>query len=641
MLYKIIILFYFLTSFLNLFSSVTTNVSNEDTVEYYYDEVHKEFGIYNWTFCPGEESKTSDKNGNYTSSFQSDKNKGTSTTQFLETAHLGNYRGSSVEWNNFFDSKNYTFNININKKVAKATSKKASDDCVKKRWEIKPNGNKTKVIAKLNLKVPKGVWVVRFHEKIPTNAKTGSLKAYGVANLTDQAKHSSQNTEDYKWVQDVDEKGRPVFLQEKSSYFTGKEISEDYHYYFVVPGETLTVEYQFTDTNEEDSKTNRSLEVMFVGYHHCVIEEEQINSVFSSQNIVSKIQEMQKIVKSNTSTIADKELFHKNINYLACFGDENIVKLFMQKNGYIKGAIKYVDIIDKIREKDSFPAEGIVGPSGVEANNKIPRMALFNHLYQYSVDLNTMCLPSSFNKDKKRIESTLDTLNYISSNLFIDDEDDFNFYFIDSLFNYHKELETFINTLEPDKELSLSDNDVIKLKSLKETSLNFKTSLFTQSEMFFNAVEFPYISSDQKQIRDLLIEISKSYRQILNLNKEILTYLLVKNKERANLPHDILIKIKAGWKEAETDGLLPLKEKLSKLKSLLSEFNLIPTDRVQFYGKLISIIKFLKKITEGLKNNDISNYYMIKEVDKYKNPIKFNELEKIERCLNESREKYL
>lgn len=220
--------------------TVATSIELGGTASYAYEEHHPtKIGE---TICGGKPSDFSFEEAKKSEETLQD-NMGTKTlyNSFNGTdSRLGKMANQTVDWKFAFDKEDYSFHIKFSKLLGSGHEFYRRKPCNTKSWYYKVNSANSKVKTSVNLVVPQNVFFVEIERIV--NKELGIEAIFTARNIRSKSTN---------WV----------------TVGSG-EIRRPVHYFYVKPGDEITLELDFKEENTNIDLI-ADLKVTFLGYNRC------------------------------------------------------------------------------------------------------------------------------------------------------------------------------------------------------------------------------------------------------------------------------------------------------------------------------------------------------------------------------------
>ena len=350
-------------------SQVSTTVKSSGKGSYFYEEHHPtKFDASSFTFCGGRNSKSETANDkNEEEVFTSNKgNKTFFNNISTNKTRLKQFLNQQIEWDNFYDDKDYSFHVKFKKKVGAGQTLTQRNTCNTRTWKYRVDTAKSEVNTSVKIVVPENVWVVQIkkivNKNIPIEVRYKAKKVY--------QKAVAQNT----------------LVQSE-----GAELDKDIKYFFVKPGDEIQLETSFVDI-----KTNFELiadfKVTFVGHNRCksIIKQAMTEGDKSDKAIILS----QDIIESKLSGAfainkdgSFPQKTHNSLLFLGCLTSKPQVESLLFENNFKQMEV-LLDGIEKFYEKAS--RKMIQSTNETKDVSIIPFLRVVDIMTRYSLATSTL-----------------------------------------------------------------------------------------------------------------------------------------------------------------------------------------------------------------------------------------------------------
>ncbi len=216
---------------------VSTSVKLSGSASYGYEEHHP----LKWG-CLGKNSKSAfdyDKGEEVT--YQTNQGSAAISNTIDEGHTIQNkIENQSVDWNFNFDKEDYSFHLKFKKNVGNGIEFHNRRHCNTRSWHYKIDSATSKVNSSVSIVVPSNVWIVE-------------IENLTVRNVGHDPKFKIKN----------------VYSKRNGGLELGDEtIYRPIHYFYVSPGDEITLELEFDDTGSNIDLISE-LKVTFFGYNRC------------------------------------------------------------------------------------------------------------------------------------------------------------------------------------------------------------------------------------------------------------------------------------------------------------------------------------------------------------------------------------
>lgn len=292
---------YFVLLPLSVFAqTVTTNVSGEGDVSYFYEEYRPpKFDLGSFTLCWGGDSDY--ENGNLKiDPNKGDANKGEMTIgkDVHAKGFVQHMMAQKLEWESIFNKEEYTFNIKFKKVNGRDRWVDRSSTCNTKNWKYKVESATASINTSVDIAVPANTWILRLKPTVNTHVPN---LVYDISNASEVV--GSNRSMDFE---------KPVKL-----------IVGEYSYFFVKPSSLVKLSLNFkSDTKEYDILAN--FEVTFVGFNRCeqsmndfkALINKNSSEPLSSDMVTQAFEKVGSSFYANTSKAVED--VHKAMAFLGC-----------------------------------------------------------------------------------------------------------------------------------------------------------------------------------------------------------------------------------------------------------------------------------------------------------------------------------
>lgn len=308
------ILYFFLTLFPAIGfaenGTVETTASNESKVIYFHEEKHPtKMDWESLTLCWGANSDagnheaSSDKNSSAASSGKLDSN-------IFVNGPLGRMLANQLEWNSYFDKKDFTFNVNIKRTIAARIDMHEESTCTTHDWSYKVDKVSDQVVTSVQLTVPQNAWVMR--------VKT-------LKNLSGQE------------AVIVRARSMPAVQYQKADFRDNIDLN-GYQYFFTKPGEDFKIQLIFKDENVKNVELMASFEVTFIGQNRCdqVAKEitgdaQALTSGEAAKNIEIGLKNIENIFQ-NSNVYENADTLNQSVVFVGCLMNKSVSDSLLYNN---------------------------------------------------------------------------------------------------------------------------------------------------------------------------------------------------------------------------------------------------------------------------------------------------------------------